>query len=130
MIAGDAAHLLGREVLSTAQAVADRGEHEVFEHLDVVGVDDLGRDPHRLHLARAGDDHLHHPPTRRPLDRGLRERFLRGGHVGLHLLDLLHHLVDSAGTASRPLAAGLATLSLRHGAPRSVVRSEGASVNP
>ena len=29
--------------LGAAQAVADRGEHEVLEHLDVVGVDDLGR---------------------------------------------------------------------------------------
>ena len=110
------------EVLGAAEAVADRGEHEVFEHLDVFGVDDLGRDPHRLQLARAGDDHLHHPATRRSLDRGLRERLLRRGHVGLHLLDLLHHLVDSAGAASRPLAAGLATLSLRHRAPTLAAR--------
>ena len=42
--AGDAAEALALHLLGAAQAVAHRREHEVFEHLDVVGIDDLRRD--------------------------------------------------------------------------------------
>ena len=44
---GDPAEALLLHLLRAAQAVADGGEHEVLEHLDVFGVDDLRRDRDR-----------------------------------------------------------------------------------
>ena len=73
---------------------------------------------HRLHLAGAGDDDLHHAAARRALDRRLGQRVLRRGHVGLHLLHLLHHLVQSdhrcrAGIGGRPLDPSASALRRR-----------------
>jgi hypothetical protein len=104
--------------VGAAQAVAHRGEDEVFEHLDVIGVDDFGCDVHRLHVTRAGDDDLDHAATGRALDGGLGERVLRRGHVGLHLLHLLHHLVELAPAATSPRHRRSATFALRHRALR------------
>ena len=45
----------GLELLHLVDGVVERGEHEVLEHLDVVGVDRLGRDRDRLEVHRRGD---------------------------------------------------------------------------
>ena len=87
--------LLALQLLRPAQAVAHRREHEVLEHLDVVGVDDLGRDraPTAAHRCRSRPTFTMPPPAE-PSTVASRERLLRGRHVGLHLLHLLHHLVE------------------------------------
>ena len=50
--AGHPAHRLGLALLRAAERVGHRGDDEVLEHLDVVGVDDLGRDRHGAQVAR------------------------------------------------------------------------------
>src|SRR5215204_5051619 len=92
--AGDIAHPLGLELLRASHRLADRRDHEVFEHLDVVGVDHVARDPHRLNVAGARHDCGHLPATGGSFDEGGRQLILRRGHVGLHLLHLAHHLVE------------------------------------
>ena len=52
-------------------------------------------------LAVAGDRRLHDAAADRRLDARVRERFLRGLHVGLHLLDLLEHLHRVCGSSRR-----------------------------
>src|SRR5262245_57522077 len=64
--AGDGGHLLLGELASGAQRIVDRGDHEVLEHVDVVGVDDRGIDGHAHELLLAGDRRTDDAATRRP----------------------------------------------------------------
>src|SRR5256885_11048892 len=49
--AAERTHLLGGELLGVVAGVAYRGDHQVGEGLDVVGIDDLGVDLERAQLA-------------------------------------------------------------------------------
>src|SRR5690606_18461124 len=69
-----------------------RGD-EVLQHLDVVRVDGLGLDAHLAHLERAAHDHGDHAAAGAGLDGLVGELLLCLGHLALHLLDLLHHLL-------------------------------------
>src|SRR5262249_60837278 len=51
--AGDGAHPLGLQLLSAPQPVTHGCDDEVLEHLDVVRIDDIARDRHRLELTGA-----------------------------------------------------------------------------
>src|SRR6266700_7836327 len=64
----EAAHGLLREVVDLADGVVDGGEHQVFEHGDVVGIDGVGVDGDRPELHAAGDGDLHHAAARMTLD--------------------------------------------------------------
>src|SRR5215216_2347999 len=92
--AGDTAHPLGLELLCASHRFADRRDHEVLEHLDVVGVDHVARDPHGLDVAGARHDSRHLAATCGSFDEFGGQLVLRRGHVGLHLLHLAHHLVE------------------------------------
>ena len=73
--AGQRRDLLGGQLLGFAQRLVDRGHDQVFERLDVFGVDRFGRDldPLDLGLGRAhadfGDRDGHRAAARRGFDR-------------------------------------------------------------
>src|SRR3989440_745358 len=92
--ARDRAHPLGLELLGSSHRLADRGHDQILEHLDVVGVDHVGRDPHRLDVARARHHGGYFPAAGGTFDQRGGQLVLRRGHVGLHLLHLAHHLVE------------------------------------
>ena len=48
------------------RGVAQGGEDQVLEHLDVVGVDGVGRDGHGLELEASGDRDAHGATAARP----------------------------------------------------------------
>src|SRR5205809_1065479 len=84
--AGESAELLGRELLRFRERVGCRGAHEVFEHIDVFGVDRLLLDPDLFALLRAGHDHHDRTTAGGTFDRHRGEILLRLRHIGLHLL--------------------------------------------
>src|SRR2546423_2900764 len=92
--ARDRAHPLGLELLGSSHRLADRRHDQILEHLDVVGVDHVGRDPHRLDVAGARHHGGHLPAAGGTFDQRGGQVVLRRGHVGLHLLHLAHHLVE------------------------------------
>src|SRR5712692_435967 len=82
-------HLLLHRGLDLALGVVDRGRHQVFEHLLVVGKE--GRiDVDPLDVVPAGHRHPDHARTRLTLDLDRGELLLELGHVFLHLLGLPH----------------------------------------
>ena len=90
------------QLLRLARRLDDRRDDEIFERLDVVGIDDARIDLDRAQLAVAGDRRPHDPAADRRVDRRVRERLLRGLHVGLHLLHLLEHVHRVRGRHGRP----------------------------
>src|SRR5215211_7889671 len=90
---GDAAQALSGQVLGLAQALVDGGGDQVAEHLDVVGVERVRVDRHRLHRLVALDPGRDHAAAGRPLDDLLGQLGLGVLHLPLHLLQLLEHLV-------------------------------------
>ena len=91
---GDAAHLARGELLGGADRLVDRGEDHVLEQLGVLGVDRLGVDRDLEQAQVAAHLHLHHPAAGARLDGLVLELLLRLGHLGLHLLGLLHQRVE------------------------------------
>src|SRR5918994_3736336 len=87
-------HLRCRQLLGRADRLVDRGLDHVLEHVDVLRVHSLGVDPQLLQLELAADLHRDHPAAGAGLDNLVLQLLLSLGHVGLHLLDLLHHLVQ------------------------------------
>src|SRR5437660_6341751 len=83
---GEAAQLLGRELLRFRERIGGRGSHEVLERLDVFGVDRLLLDPDLLALLGAGHHDDDRSAASRSLDRHRGEIVLCLRHVGLHLL--------------------------------------------
>ena len=63
----------------------------------------LGSIVMRAQLAVTGDGRLHDPAAGGRFDQRVRERVLRGLHVGLHLLDLLEHVHRGSGSSSCPV---------------------------
>src|SRR3954454_17878088 len=87
-------HRLLLQLDGLAQRLVGRGQDEVLEHLDVLGIDGVGVDRQRVHPEVAGDDDLDHAAAGRGLDLLLLEGLLGlllGGH---DLLGLLEHLLD------------------------------------
>src|SRR5690606_32101700 len=65
--------------------LTDRGHHEVFEHLDVFGVDDFRGDLHLQELLAPGDRGGDQTTTGRARELLLRQLGLGGHHLLLHL---------------------------------------------
>src|SRR5687767_1043969 len=109
---GDAAETLGLKLLSLAQTLVHGGHDQVLQHLHVVGVDRPGVDRDRLESAGPGHHGLDDPAAHRGLHGLGRQPLLRGHHVGLHLLNLLHHLVHLvlAGHDGHSLTVSLSML--------------------
>src|SRR5688572_6421095 len=109
---GDAAETLGLQFLSLAETLVHRGHDEVLQHLHVVGIDRPGVDRDRLERPGPGHHGLDDPAAHRGLHGLGRQPLLRGHHVGLHLLNLLHHLVHLvlAGHNGHSLTVSLSML--------------------
>src|SRR5262249_11870462 len=82
------------ELLCRAERLVHGCKHHVGEHLRVVGVDRLRRDLDLRDLERAGRLDLHHPAAGGCLDDFVGKLFLRLRHLVLHLLGLLHQLLE------------------------------------
>src|ERR687898_1768383 len=87
-------HLVGGQLLGGADPLVHRCLDHVLQHFDVVGVDRAGVDRQLLQLQLAADLHGDHPAAGAGLNDLVLQLLLSLGHVGLHLLDLLHHLVQ------------------------------------
>src|SRR5918997_1829743 len=93
-IAGCRVHLARGQLLGRADSLVDGGLHHVLEHLDILGVDRAGVDRQLPQLQLAADLDGDHPAAGAGLHHLVLQLLLRLGHVGLHLLYLLHHLVQ------------------------------------
>src|SRR5829696_6887213 len=85
-------HLAGGQLLGGADPLIHRRLDHVLQHLDVVGVHRTRVDRQLLQLQLAADLDGDHPAARARLHYLVLQLLLSPGHVGLHLLDLLHHL--------------------------------------
>src|SRR5688572_1899722 len=92
--AGGRVHLRRRQLLGRADRLVHRGLDHVLEHLDVLGIDRVRVDRQLLQLQLAADLHRHHAAAGAGLHDLVLQLLLSLRHVGLHLLDLLHHLVQ------------------------------------
>src|SRR4051812_10266050 len=91
---GERAELVLRHRLGLGRRVTNRGDDEVLQRLDVVGVDDRGRELDAQQLAGAGDGRLGQPAGRLAGDLQLGQLGLGGHHLLLHLLRLRHELLQ------------------------------------
>src|SRR5579883_2242821 len=82
--------------------VAEGGEDEILEHLDLVGVDQRLVDLDLAQIALAVERHLHHAAARGAGHLRLIEARLHLRHLGLHFLRLLHHLAEILHGKSSP----------------------------
>src|SRR5262249_20452341 len=78
------------------------GNDEVLEHLDLVRVDQRLVDLERLQVALAADRDLDHAAAGGAVHLDGFEARLHLGHLGLHLLRLLHHLAEISHDSSSP----------------------------
>src|SRR5437867_829696 len=101
--AGELRHLARDHLPRLAKRLVDGGEDEVFEHLGIVGRDDLSVDLDGQDLLIAvGLDH-DHPTAGRRLHLPLGDLHLQGLDLGLELLRLLHEVAESLhGPSSAP----------------------------
>src|SRR5215208_6729150 len=88
------AHLRGGHLLGRADRLVHGGLHHVLKKLDVLGVDRFRVDLQLQQLEVAAHLDGDHAAAGTGLDGGALQLLLRLGHLGLHLLDLLHHLVE------------------------------------
>src|SRR5215203_3168972 len=98
-----AAHLRGEFFLDLAVGVVDRGEDHVLQHLDVLFRHHLGVDLQRLQLLVAVDDDRDHAAAGGRLDAEFGHLLLK---ALLHLLRLLHHLLDVHISSTSRISAG------------------------
>src|SRR5205807_1985588 len=76
---------------------------QILQHLDVFFDNDLGIDLDRLHLLGAVDDHRHHAAAGVAFDFELGHLLLQ---AVLHLLRLLHHLLNVHISSTSRISAG------------------------
>src|SRR6185295_8275010 len=91
----DLAHLALHHLLRLAQRLVAGREHEILEHLRVLGVDDLAVDLDGHDLLLAVRHHRDHAPARGGLHRFLSRLRLELLHLGLELLRLLHDVAEA-----------------------------------
>src|SRR3954452_13240549 len=87
--AGERPHAAGGEFVDGAGGVAEGGDDQILQALDVVRVDGGGWDRHRGELALAGHGDAYQAAAGRAGDLLLRQLLLRGSQLLLHLLRLL-----------------------------------------
>src|SRR5205807_4580765 len=91
---GEAAELVGGELLGLRERVGGRGAHQVLQGVDVFGIDRLLLYPDLFAFLRAGHHDNDGPAAGRPLDRHRGQVLLRLRHVGLHLLRELLNVAE------------------------------------
>src|SRR3712207_1354102 len=91
---GDPAEALGGELLDAGQGLVDGGEHQVLERLDVLGVQNLRVYLQLDEVEAPGHRRLDGPAASAGRNGLFGQVLLRLLHFRLHLLYLLHHLVD------------------------------------
>src|SRR3954454_10964173 len=97
------AHLARRLFVGLAMGVVQGGDDEILQHHDVLFRDDLGIDRDRLHLLRAVHADGDHAAARVAFDAGGRHVLLQ---ALLHLLRLLHHVLDVHISSTSRISAG------------------------
>src|SRR5438128_2220262 len=90
---GEPAKLAVGELLCGADRLVGGGQNHVLKELDVFGIDRVRIDPDLLDLEVPRDLDRHHASSGGGFHDLVLELLLRLRHVGLHLLDLLEHLV-------------------------------------
>src|SRR5215469_17469210 len=88
--------------LDPALGVVERGDDEVFEHFDLVGIDDRLIELDLLHVALAAERHRHHAAAGNAGNFDCGETFLHLLHARLHLLRLFQHLAEIVHRKSSP----------------------------
>src|SRR5262245_6767836 len=83
--------------------IVQRGDDQVLQHLDIVFGHDLRIDLQRLHLLGAVDDHGDHAAAGVAFDAQVGHLFLQ---ALLHLLRLLHHLLNVHISSTSRISAG------------------------
>src|SRR5205807_6775270 len=78
-------------------------DDQILQHLDIFSGDDLGIDLQRLHLLGAVDDNGDHAAAGVALDAQIGHLLLQ---ALLHLLRLLHHLLDVHISSTSRISAG------------------------
>src|SRR3954471_24706765 len=81
--AGHASEALRRELARLRERIGERRADEVLEHVDIVRIDGVLRDPNVADVLRAREHDRDGPATSRALDGRLGELGLRLRHVGL-----------------------------------------------
>src|SRR5262249_33969166 len=110
--AGQLLHLLFGMGLDLAPGVSERGDDEIFEHLDLLGVDERLVDFDRLDVALAVQGHGDHAAAGEAGHLDGIELGLDLGDLLLHRLRLLHQLADILhGISSSLPASSLSALS-------------------
>src|SRR5579871_3946015 len=99
-------HPFLRRFARLRQRVVYRDGYEIFERLDVVGIDGLFTDAHALDALIARHLDGYRSARRAAGDDGARELLLRLGHLGLHFLELRHQvgLIHLRTSRSSPYA--------------------------
>src|SRR5690606_17326026 len=87
--------LLLIQALGPLLGLGDRGEHQVFEHLDVARIHDGRIDPDLADATPAIGRDRDHPAAARAGDRLVRELRLELAQMGLHLLAHLQNLLKT-----------------------------------
>src|SRR5947209_6291581 len=105
--ARDRAHLLGGQFLDRPLRIAHGCDHEVLQRLDVVGVDRLRVDGQRRQLTPAGEGRGDHPAAGAARDLGRGKVGLGCRQLLLHLLCLLHQLLQVRLSAATELPAAM-----------------------
>src|SRR5438067_8812453 len=98
-----AAHRLRQLLIGLALRVVDGGDDQILQHLDVVSGDHLGIDLERLNLFGAVHHDGDHAAAGIALDLELRHLLLQ---TLLHLLRLLHHLLNVHISSTSRISAG------------------------
>ena len=107
---GQGAEALVGQSLLRPQPVVEGGPQQILEHARVLGIHRLRVDAHPADLL-AGELDLDGAAARRTLDHRQRQLLLGLRQLGLHLLDLLHHLVHVHFSLRPPM--GLRSLVVR-----------------
>src|SRR5229473_5521456 len=114
--AGQLRHLLGDMRLDAVLRLVEGGDDEILEDLDLVGIDERLVDLDPPQIALAADRHLDEPAAGGAGHLDGLELRLHLGHLGLHLLRLLHHLPEILHATSSPSLASSAS-AVSAGAP-------------
>src|SRR6185312_12164820 len=88
--------------LDAVLRLVEGGDDEVLEHLDLVGVHERLVELDLAQIALATDRHLDQPAAGGAGHLDRLELRLHLGHLGLHLLRLLHHLPEILHARSSP----------------------------
>src|SRR5207253_640349 len=105
--AGHLPHLVGHQLLRRPDALVDRRDDQVLQHLDVGCLEQRGLDADLYQLELAVDDRRHHPAPGARLDGTGADLLLHRRELLLQLLRLPEEPPEVESLAHRPLLSAL-----------------------